>query len=538
MTPSEINQLRKSGRLQEALAGAEKLILRTQDRYAVGALFWCLNELYKQQEGNEKTATVSRMKELYLNYCEGDRLMREKLEIAELSLIPHCKDVKEALRQAKDGEDAIALHQKIFDLHSRGEIDSKLFPDLGWLTYYVLKATDLNNALGRKRLLNEYLHLNLERPSLLHSLILDEAIKIERNTPLQFRIRDFIRFWGLNNLREEDWELYRTPDGNTLPSKVEKLIGVYAKELKTDAVEAPDEFAELVDKALERYPQSQNMPYFKAIVLLSKGQREEALNYYRDLILRFPSKAYLWEHTSKLIDDIDTKIALLCKAITIEDNEEFLVKIRLKMAELLIKKNLIPNAKYELEKYRQTCQTNGWHLKPEFHQINSQIANVTSVSDNRGLYSQYALQSDEFIYSSIPAATAVKVADRQLEDRNHPGRRFTQWTLRLADSTVQLRKPNKFGLNRRASNGTIYSVRIHNGKIVWIKPLDSIPTESWLKVVEGEVSPRIDRNGRQYARINNVYIGASLLSNLPESQVIKVLALRNSDGRWQAISRL
>ena len=78
----------------------------------------------------------------------------------------------------------------------------------------------------------------MPKPSILHSLILGEAIKVEQNTPLQFRIRDFIRIWGLENLREEDWEQYRSEEGNTLPSTVEKLIGVYTKELKTDGVES------------------------------------------------------------------------------------------------------------------------------------------------------------------------------------------------------------------------------------------------------------------------------------------------------------
>ena len=55
------------------------------------------------------------------------------------------------------------------------------------------------------------------------------------------------------------------------------------------------------------------MPYFKATVLISQGKIQEALKYYKNLILQFPSKFYLWHQTAELIEDIDTKIGLLCK---------------------------------------------------------------------------------------------------------------------------------------------------------------------------------------------------------------------------------
>ena len=166
--------------------------------------------------------------------------------------------------------------------YHEGNLGEKLYPDFGWLIYYALKQTNLGETQNRKILLNQYLKLNLPRPSILHSLILGEAIKIEQTTPLQFRIRDFIRIWGLENLRTEDWEQYKTNEGHTLPSLVEKLIGVYAKELKTDGIKSPDDFSNLVDNALTKYPKSQNMPYFKATVLISQGKKEEALDYYKN----------------------------------------------------------------------------------------------------------------------------------------------------------------------------------------------------------------------------------------------------------------
>jgi tetratricopeptide (TPR) repeat protein len=411
-----------------------------------------------------------------------------------------------------------------------------LYSDFGWLTYYALKQTAVGEVHKRKALLNQYLQLDLPKPSILHSLILVEAIKVEQNTPLQFRIRDFIRIWGLEHLREEDWEQYRTEEGNTLPSTVEKLIGVYTKELKTDGVESSEDFRQLVDKALVKYPKNQNMPYYKATVLISQGKVQDALTYYKTLILQTPSKFYLWNQTAELVEDIDTKIGLLCKALTCGADDEFLGGVRLKLASLLYLKGMRENAKHELERYRETYHNKGWNLKPEFWQIYNHISVVEKEVDNYMIYSEYAIKADEFIYSSLPTVVAVKVADTQCEDRNRPGRKNTIWILRTSSDTIRLRKPTKFQLSKHTPNGAIFDIKLQNGRIVWIKEHTGSLSVSWLKEISGDVLLRTDRNGKKYAIVSGSYVGENLLKGINDGQRIKFLSIKQQDGRWSAIS--
>lgn len=536
MIIKEITALRKSGQLQEALTAAENEFAQNANIYTVGALFWCLNDLYKQQEGDEMTATIERMAGLYHDHCEGDEYMQRSLAAAERKMMPHFAEVKQAVEDAKNGQNAVNNHQRIFELYSRGEINTTLHSDLGWLTYYALKATPVNDAYRRKVLLNQYFQLNLDRPSILHSLILGEGIKIEQNTPLQFRIRDFIQIWGLENLRQEDWEQFRTNEGNTLQSTVEKLIGVYSKELITDGVAAPDDFAKIVDQALARFTNNQNMPLFKARVLLSQGRKDEALKYYRDLILRFPSKFYFWDHAADLVDDIDLKIGLLSKALNCGDDESFLVNVRMKMAHVLHSKGLASNARFELEQYRNTYQSKGWNLKPEFIELYNQLSNVRPAESNQPLYADYFPVAEQFIYSDLPSQIAVKVSDKQIEDKNRPGRKYVIWTLRTQAGVVRLKKPAKYGLSPRTPNGATFIIKVLNEKIVWIKPTDSIPPLSWLKEVSGTVQIRKDRNGNPYALIQGVYLGPKLLQRITDGQQIKLLAIKQEDARWSAVS--
>lgn len=536
MTIQEITALRKSGRIEEALAAAETEFSRNANNYTTSALFWCLNTLYKGQEPEEMSETIERMKSLYHEHCEGDEYMQKALASAERKLMPHFKTVKDALEEVKNGGNAIDIHQRIFDLYNHGEIDPQLYSDLGWLIYYTLRSTPLDDARRRKTLLNQYFQLKLERPSLLHSLILGEGVKVEQNTPLQFRIRDFIHIWDLNNLREDDWSQFKTDDGNTLPSLVEKLIGVYAKELKTDGVASPDDFSDLVDTALQRFPNNQNMPYFKANVLISQGRKEEALKYYRDLILRFPSKFYLWMQVSELIDDSDLKIGLLSKALNCGTEEEFIGGVRLRMARTLIGKGMPSNGRYELDRYRSSYMAKGWRLKSEFLELFNSVSSVNPAENNQQVYNDYSPMAEQFIYSGLPEQIAVKVADRQLEDRNRPGRKFTQWTLRADKDIFRIKKPAKYGLPPRCPNGTSFSIKVLNDKIVWIKQNAELPALDWVREVTGKVRIVKDRNGNPYAIIQKVYVGAKLLSGIEDGQKIKVLAIKQEDGRWSALN--
>lgn len=538
MTIKEITTLRKAGHLQEALTAAENEFANHSNNYTAGALFWCLNDVLKQQSGEDDGATIERMHALYNDFCNGDEFMQKAIATAERRRLPHYQEIKDAVENAKNGGDAITWHHKMSEWYHEGNLDKKLYPDFGWLIYYALKQTNLGETQNRKTLLNQYLKLNLPRPSILHSLILGEAIKIEQTTPLQFRIRDFIRIWGLENLRTEDWEQYKTNEGHTLPSLVEKLIGVYAKELKTDGIKSPDDFSNLVDNALTKYPKSQNMPYFKATVLISQGKKEEALDYYKNLILQYPSKFYLWNQTAELIEDYDTKIGLLCKALTCGTEDEFLGGVRLRLASLLNQKGLKENAKYELEKYRETYQKQGWNLKPNFREMYNPLLTVSAVADNKALYAEFAAKAEEFIYSSLPTTMAVKVAETQNADKNHPGRKITTWIFRSKNDTIRLKKPTKFGLHKHSANGTFFDIKLQDNKIVWIKPHVGSINESWIKEGSGIASIRTDRNGKKYTIISDSYVGENLLKGINDGQQIKILALQQNDGRWAAIKIL
>lgn len=537
MTIKEITALRKTGLLQEALQAAEAEFKTSPNKYTAGALFWCLNDLYKQQDKENALLSIERMKALYEEYGVGDELMLKVLTISQKRTIPYYYEINDALSRAKVGENISASYSDIVQAYNSSSLDQSLFPDFGWMIYYVLKTTPLNNGYKRKLLLHQYLKLTLPKPSLLHSRILSEAIKTKQTTSVQFRFRDFVRIWGLENLMEDDWKQFKTEAGHTLLSLVEKLIGVYAKEIKTDGFVAPTEFNELVDKALTIFPFNQNMAYFKAIVLISQGKKDGAIEHYKNLILKFPSKFYLWSQLAELVEQNDLKIGLLCKALTLGEDESFLGGVRLRLTTLLIDGGYMDNAKYELDKYSEVYKSKGWNLNSTYWDLIGQLQNIVAATTNQSLYREYSTKGEEFIYTSLPSLIAIKLSEKLLEDRNHPGKKFGQWTLRTKDGVLRLKKPGKYGLKHRYKNGAVFEVKILENRIVWIQPSQENPLlQDWIKRAEGTIKIRIDRKGNKYSIIKEVYINEKLLTGINDRDNVKVIAIRQEDGRWSAIS--
>lgn len=537
-TIKEITQLRKGGHLDQATEAAEAEFARNANLYTAGALFWCLNDYAKKESDVEVLKSlIDRMETLYKEHAPTDTFMPQSLKLLQLRLNPLAIRIKNAIEMAKTGSVDMDLLEELRSSLGNGTLDGDLYRDFGWLLYFALKNMHEADFRRRKILLYTYFLLRLPAPSLLHSLILGEAIVIEKNTPLQFRIRDFMNLWGWDNLTEDDWKQYHSDNGHTASSRVEKLISVYTKELKVDNVEVPEVFENLVNKALEVYPESQHLPFFKAVILKLKGENEAALDYYKNLILKTPVKGYLWHQASALVTEPETRIALLCKAISLVKDETFKGNFRLDLAKALIQKGMYGNAKYELDIYRRHYASQGWNLKREFLELENALPQTVSVEDNKPLYERYISVAEEFIYSSIPSVIAIKVAHKLIDDRNHRGRKIMQWTLRKREGVLTLRNPGRYGLDGNARNGSTFEVKLHEGRVVWIKKSQSNPLlEDWIKMATGSIELKTDRNGNPYAIIDRIYIGRKLLGGISNNEKVKIIALQQEDGRWSAIA--
>lgn len=535
MTITEISTLRKNGKLEQATAAAEELFASRPDKFSAGALYWCLYEKSKSLAGNELEELYHRMKELIDVHCPDDEIMLKSLPNVARRL-PANDNLRSLADDAKNNRNALAACRRLDELFRKGELPDWFRNEYGWAIFNTLKATDVNDAPNRKYLLHNYLKLELPRPSMLHSLILREAVKVEANTPREFRIRDFIALWGLENLQPDDWQSYKSENGNVSPSLVERLAIVYAKEMVTDRVQPSPEFCQMLDKALAQNPDNEHLIRAKANIYVVENQPQEAVKLYKNAILLYPSKQYLWKGCSELVDDPELRIALLCKAVNINVDESFLGKCRLALANLLIGKQLHSAAKAELDKIRHTYEAHGWALRWEFQSTERALPAGTAASDNSDLYAHYFAIADEFIYSDLPEKYAVKASERMVDDRNRPGRKVALWELATETDKLYLRKPRKYGLTQPVPDGAVLRYKVKGDRIVWIRACETAPQLDWLRVAEGGVALRTDRKGNPYAIVDGIFVPARLLKDVAEGANVVVTGTRQPDGRWAAVA--
>lgn len=539
MTLKEITALRKSGRLDDAMKAAEELFDTAPDKFSASAVFWCLNDKLKQSPSAEDMHAIrERMESIYSGYGQGDQYMLNAMTNLSRRVDPLYSELKVGLEKAKRGEEVNELYENLVARFNESTLLDSHYRDFGWLIYYILRSTPLNDAQTRKVALHQYLKLNLPRPSMLHSLILGEAVKVEDNTPFQFHIRNFMNLWGWENIRNpEDWEQFKTDDGKIVTSLVEKLIKVYSKELKTDGIPSPKEFSDLIDKATAQFPNNQYMPLYKAYELLSLGKKDEALDNYKKLILKSPTKSYLWSQLSDLVDDMELQTSLLCKAISVEKDEQFVGKTRLKLVENLLERNLMGLAAYELNRYKDFYSSKDWSLKDEYWCLANRFNSNIAMENSDNLYTKLVPTAEQFIYNSFPSQIAVKVSDKVLDDKNRSGKRFTQWTLRTPEGLLRVKNPRNWGLDNRLPNGSILEIKVLDGKIVWIRVYDrDVLNQDWIKTQTGVVKLRKDKNGNSFSIINGCYIGKNLIGGIDDGQNVQLIALRQEDGRWSAVS--
>ena len=106
--------------------------------------------------------------------------------------------------------------------------DGKIIEEYAWTICKVLnKNSDKLSPLYCRQLLAEYMKLEVAKPSVLHSAMLNAAVKVA-TASLDFHFVPFLNLWNLSNLRDEDYKRQKDDSGKVFPSLVEKVGKAYA----------------------------------------------------------------------------------------------------------------------------------------------------------------------------------------------------------------------------------------------------------------------------------------------------------------------
>lgn len=162
---------------------------------------------------------------------------------------------------------------------------------MGWEIYRKLKAgIAFDDEAALSSMVNRYLALDIEHPSLLHSLIL---LVIARNYSSHsgFDFMAFVRQWSVKNLRPEDWKHFKNKDGRYLPSLAEKCMSRMLRQMPSRNMMSLDYgrpydtglLHEWLDEAMSRYPR--NKKHLQNALKLAYYEHDhEGIDRYRKML--------------------------------------------------------------------------------------------------------------------------------------------------------------------------------------------------------------------------------------------------------------
>ena len=147
------------------------------------------------------------------------------------------------------------------------------------------------SSFEMRQLLAQYLKLvDIEKPSLLHSLVLFQVVKYYSNFA-DFNFTAFFRLWGPENLRQEDWKATKINE-IWLPSLADRVMSRLFKAMPSrfhepinkDELFDPQIAHTLLDEAFQRAKKPNKRLLQRALNLAYFERNSEAIAKYRELL--------------------------------------------------------------------------------------------------------------------------------------------------------------------------------------------------------------------------------------------------------------
>lgn len=362
---SEVTSLRKAGKVDEAYQKAkERLAKEPENVWAKRDMSWVLYSYLKANTTLEKL-------DVFVGYLK---------ELHELKL----------------PQDEVML-----------------FDQVGWqigkIVFGLLR--EQNPDIRKIKSIFEYAtNFHYTKPSEGYSFLFKAFHKALKEGP------DYVSFaewWDFNNFREEDYKKEKLPNGKDVMSVAEQAIIAYVKHLLPQQTfqgttilkkEKSLNFIPFLDRVMETHPELQYPPYFKAKLLLAAGDQENMLSALLPFAKRKRNEFWVWDVMSEAFsNDEEKRIACYCKALTCKTSDDFLIKIRQKMATWFIQNKMFNEAKTEIENIVRTRETNAWKLPSQIESWISQdwYAEAQIQTTNLEYYRNKIAVAEEILYSDI-----------------------------------------------------------------------------------------------------------------------------------------
>ena len=431
----DVFQKRRDGELDAAYAMAlERITAADRDAWDVRALGWCLVDLVKRSAadrlGPELERYAAELKELVVPL--DDEVLTKQRDYALSLLQAGAGELQTAKRLSKAGEfcEAVGIYEALFQ---SGALERSHHANYGWdlfkATRQILQQTGPDQwppglVAEAKRYLGAYLKLDVERPSQLHSCILQQALRLSSGGHLKIIV--FARLWGLEHLRAEDFERYVTDDGIARPSLAETAVQHAAKEAVSDGQSGNLEYVQpFVDLTMASFPDNAWLRLNKAKILRALGRQDEALAVAVDFAKSKVGEYWAWELIGDLVTDPDQRKGCYCKALICSQDDNFVSGVRLKLARALVSAGEFSEAKGEVLRVVEHKTRAGHRVPVEAHDLmqGSWYLTASALEPKAAFYARFASQADDLLFSALPWVDACVGESFTIEGQESKPRR-------------------------------------------------------------------------------------------------------------------
>jgi hypothetical protein len=282
---------------------------------------------------------------------------------------------------------------------------------LGKFFFQVSKKGSQNGA-SIYELFGKIKSLPFPKPSKAYSFLLKSLHKGLKDSQYY---REVINWWELENFLPEDFEKEEL-NGRKIMSLAEQVLIGYSKQLlpsKADIhfdqevdLEAMRRFIPFLNGIISKYPSLTFLPYFEAKLMIAAGQGEDASRAILPFARQKQNEYWVWQVLAESYPgNPENQIACYARALTCSTKEEFLVNIRIELAELLIQEEMYSEAKFEIEKSYEVRALHGWRIPSKVLAWRKAdwFQQTESRTDNSNLYSKYSALTNEILYQDIPS---------------------------------------------------------------------------------------------------------------------------------------
>ena len=462
----EVTELRRSGQLDAAYAlSVERIADSAADEHDRAAYAWCLITLVKQPsaDGNQQKLSDYLDQLRRFEVPTSDAMLAEHRENALTLADPDRRAVQKARNLSRQGnhEEAARIYA---DLHTNGKLEPNDRKSWGWELYRLVKAElqdkqddELSPPVVQrvKRQLNVYLKLSIEGPDLLHTLMLQQALRLVKGGHL--KVLPFLRLWNPEQFSEEDFASQTGKDGKTYPSLVERTIQAAASEAAdSDRTDDRSFILPHVQTAMQRFPENIWLKLNHAKLLRGMGRIDEARAQAIEFAREKASEFWAWDLVGDLVqDDPELRLSCYAKALSCSQDDDFVGKVRLKLATLLEKSH--PNeARFEIERVISHRTRAGYPISREAQALSERLAAVSPKSTDRTFYSRFSDSAEALLFSHLPWTDASLGDQFTIEGRDgQKPRKRRRIYLRTKPFALELSLPDNHvdirGLNEGAA---------------------------------------------------------------------------------------